>query len=300
MGKYNSNERNRVFNQTLNDINLNLSYLLDCIDENQIDLNELSNYARGGISMFGTSHMVSDLSTHFHGISHTLSAFISGVTNTDSTPSESLSNNGRRSLQTQKLWHAPTTLFSHSLHFHGASRTVSDFVTDVTNTDLISSKNRPNNASSSPQTQNLWNAPTISFSHSTNFHGPSRTLSDFVEGVTNVDLISSDNRPNNSRSSPQMQNLWNAPPVSFSHRTNFHGPSRIVSDFVGGVTNIDLISSENHSSTARISPQMQNLWNAPIVSFPHSTNFHGPSLTGENIKEVGHRDDPIVIEVSIL
>uniref|UniRef100_M1DCG7 Uncharacterized protein n=1 Tax=Solanum tuberosum TaxID=4113 RepID=M1DCG7_SOLTU len=248
MGKYNSNERNRVFNQTLNDINLNLSYLLDCIEENQIDLNEWSNYARGGVSMSGTSHMVSDLSTHFHGVSHTISDFTSGVTNTDSIQSESLSNNGRSPLQTQNLWHAPTTLFSQSLHFHGASRTVSDLVTGVTNTDLISSKNRPNNVRSSPQMQNLWNAPTVSFSHSTNFHGPSRTVSDFVEGVTNVDCISSDNRPNNARSSPQTQNLWNTPAVSFSHRTNIHGPSR----------------------------------------------------TGDSIREVGHRDDPIVIEVSIL
>ncbi|KAG5609924.1 hypothetical protein H5410_021205 [Solanum commersonii] len=229
MGKYNSNERNRVFNQTLNDINLNLSYLLDCIEENQIDLNEWSNYARGGVSMSGTSHM----STHLHGVSHTVSDFTSGVTNTDSVQSESLSNNGRSSLQTQNLWRAPTTLFSQSLHFHGASRTMSDLVTGVTNTDLISSKNRPNKAISSPQMQNLWNAPTVSFSHSTNFHGPSRTMSDFVVGITNVDLISSDNRPNNARSSPQTKNLWNTPTVSFSHRTNIHGPSRTVSDCRG-------------------------------------------------------------------
>jgi len=79
MGKYNSNERNRVFNQTLNDINLNLSYLLDCIEENQIDLNEWSNYARGGVSMSGTSHMVSDL--------------VSGVKNIDLISSERLPNN---------------------------------------------------------------------------------------------------------------------------------------------------------------------------------------------------------------
>ncbi|KAG5609926.1 hypothetical protein H5410_021207 [Solanum commersonii] len=258
MGKYNSNERNRIFNQTLNDIKLNLSYLPDCIEENQIDVNEWSNYARGGISMSGTSHIVSDLNTHFHGVSHTISDLTSGVTNTDSIPSENLSNNVRCSLQTQILWHDPTTLFSQSLHFHGTSHTVSDFVTGVTNTDLISSKNRPNNARSSPQIQNLWNAPTVSFSHSTNSHGPSRTVSDF-EVVTNVDLISSDNRPNNARSSPQTQNLWNAPLVSFSHRRNFHGPSRTVSDFVeGGIKNTSFISSNIHLDTARSSLQMQN------------------------------------------
>ncbi|KAK6791346.1 hypothetical protein RDI58_010427 [Solanum bulbocastanum] len=68
----------------MNDSNLNLSYPPDFIEDNSIDLNEWSNYAKGGIFMSGTSHL--------------------------------------------------------SLHFHGASRTVSDFITDVTNTNLISSK----------------------------------------------------------------------------------------------------------------------------------------------------------------
>ncbi|KAK6791333.1 hypothetical protein RDI58_010414 [Solanum bulbocastanum] len=61
MENYNSNERNRVSNQTLDGSNLNFSNLSNGIEENKIDLNERSNYARGGIFMSGTSHIVSHL-----------------------------------------------------------------------------------------------------------------------------------------------------------------------------------------------------------------------------------------------
>lgn len=100
-------------------------------------------------------------------------------------------------------------------------------------------------------------------------------MSNFPSGVTISDLIPSKTPSNNARRSLQTQNLSNAPIVLFYQNTNFHGPSRTVSDFVDGVTNTSFIPSENLSDDARNSHQIQNLWYAPTTSFYHNTHFHG-------------------------
>ncbi|KAG5614654.1 hypothetical protein H5410_014478 [Solanum commersonii] len=98
----------------------------------------------------------------------------------------------------QNTWHTPTTSFFQNTNFHGASRTISDFVSGVTNPGLIPSKSLQNNGRSPLQTQNLWPPTTTSFSQSTHFYGTSRTLSDIVSGVTNTSLTPSKSIPNNA------------------------------------------------------------------------------------------------------
>lgn len=91
------------------------------IEKNEIDLNKRSNYASGSIFMPGTSHMAS----------------VSGVKYIGLMPSQSFPNNSRRSFKMENIWHAPTTLFLQSTHFHEPSRTISDFPSDVTINYLI-------------------------------------------------------------------------------------------------------------------------------------------------------------------
>ncbi|KAK4733538.1 hypothetical protein R3W88_007799 [Solanum pinnatisectum] len=114
MDRYNSNTENSAFNKTENGSNLpptNIPLNVpDDTEGNGIDLNEWSNDTRGGIFI-----------TYFHGDSGTVSDFASGVINTGLIPSESSPNNARSSLQMQILWYAPTTSFSQSRHFQGAS-----------------------------------------------------------------------------------------------------------------------------------------------------------------------------------
>ncbi|WMV24205.1 hypothetical protein MTR67_017590 [Solanum verrucosum] len=266
MENYNSNERNRVSNQTLDGSNLNFSNLSNGIEENEIDLNERSNYAKGGIFMSGSSHMVSDLSTHFHGASRTISDFPSGVTISDLIPSESPSNNSRSSLQTQNLWNAATVSFSQSTNFRRPSRTVSDFVDGLTNTSSIPSENLSDNASNFRQMQNLWHAPTASFSHNTQFHGASSM--DFVENSTH--------------------------PTFFEQYTNYHGGSSSAS------THQSNAFTQPSGDPVRYLRE-HGLWDTGRDVYFLRNNIDSQSLShGGIIMEPGHRDDPIVIEVRIL
>ncbi|KAK4721234.1 hypothetical protein R3W88_011467 [Solanum pinnatisectum] len=139
MENYNSNERNRVSNQTLDGSNLNFSNLSNGIEENEIDLNERSNYARGGIFI-----------TNFRGPSFTISDFVDGVTNTSSIPSENLSDNARNSRQMKNLWQAPTTSFYYNTHFHGASSM--DFLENSTHSTFFEQHTNYHGGSSSAST----------------------------------------------------------------------------------------------------------------------------------------------------
>lgn len=96
---------------------------------------------------------------------------------------------------------SPTVSFSDNTNFRGSSHTVSDFVDGLTNTSPIPSKNLSDNASNTLQVQNLWYAPTASFSHNTHFHGASSM--DFVENITH--------------------------PTFFEKHTNYHSGSSSVS-----------------------------------------------------------------------
>ncbi|XP_015068633.1 E3 ubiquitin-protein ligase BIG BROTHER [Solanum pennellii] len=154
----------------------------------------------------------------------------------------------------------------------------------------------------------------------TYFHGNSRTLSDFVSGVTKTDLIPARIFPNNAGSYLQMQNLWHASTTSFSHSRQFQGASNMA--FLENSTHRTFIekhrgfhggssSASRNQSNAFIHPfggpagyfGENGLWNRGndanflrnIIDPPPSLLI-GKTITGGRSRDPGHRDNPIVIE----